>query len=250
MTTILITRPLEQMEPLKTRLESLGATVLLQPTIQILPIEDGTLVDKVLAELKSFDWIVFSSVNGVRYFFDLFEKTSFERKTRENTELNSMRFAVVGSGTDEELLQQLGRRADLVPNIFTAEGLVEILQNEAKTGKRFLLPRGNRGRDVLKRSLHEVGGSVVELVVYRSVDIERPDPKIVQQMRQGKINYVTATSSSIAASLVRLFGDSLRQTKIVSISPITTQTLHNLGFPPDLEAETASLQGIIEQFKI
>lgn len=242
MTTILITRPIDQAEPLKSQLESLCATVLLQPTIQILPIEHNAAVDKMFAELESFDWIVFSSVNGVRSFFDLLKTSPLQSEDV----LSTMRFAVVGPGTDDELREQFGRKADLIPDVFTAEGLAEKLSLEAKSGRRFLLPRGNRGRNVLRRSLVRDGGSVVETVVYRSVDTDRPDPNIVMQLQQGKIDYVTATSSSIAASLVRLFGDLLRQTKIVSISPITTKTLRENGFAPDLEAETASIQGIVD----
>jgi len=275
--TVLLTRAEHQAEPVKTRLESLGIHVLLQPVIDILPPESWQETDDVIQKLRQneFDWLIFSSSNGVQMFFDRIEHglshslhhslcvfcKSFadfavqfnckglnckERKEwAKRKSDSSIQIAVVGSSTDAVLYQRMGRHADVVPEIFTAEYVADALLSEAKQGKRFLHLRASRGREVLKRMLTESGGNVTEIAVYQSVDRTDADPKIVELLRQGKIGYTTVTSSAIARSLVNMFSDLLRQTSLVSISPVTTQTLCELGFPPQQEADEASLAGIV-----
>jgi ribonuclease P protein component len=236
--TVLLTRPEHQAEPAKTQLETLGFQVFIQPVIDIFPPESWHETDEAIQQLRSggFDWLVFSSSNGIHSFFDRLGTVEMPAE---------IRIAVIGNSTDAALYQQIGRHADLVPKTFTAEGVAEALLTEAKQGKRFLHLRASRGRDVLKRSLTEAGGCVSEIAVYQSVDRTQVDPQIAELMRQGSIDYITVTSSAIARSLVHMFGDMLRQTCLVSISPITTKTLCDLGFPPQKEASEASLVGIV-----
>jgi len=240
--TVLLTRAAHQAEPVKSKLEALGFRVLLQPTIDIFPPESWAETDEAIQNLRQgkFDWLLFSSTNGVHAFF---------KRWRGGLEKSNIRIAVVGTGTDEALQQRLGRCADLVPKTFTAEGIAEALLPEAKQGKHFLHLRANRGRDVIKRLLTEAGGNVTETAVYRSVDRTCADPIITELIQRGGIDYITATSSAIATSVVALFGESLRQTSLISISPITSQTLRNLGYPPHREAAEASLDGIVEALK-
>jgi len=272
--TVLLTRPEHQAEPMKTELEALGFQVFLQPTIDILPPESWTETDEVIQRLRrgEFDWLIFSSSNGVRSFFDrvkdLFpllnplpngegqpESTlSTEEKARVRGEIcfgqPDIRIAVVGSSTDAALYRCTGRHADIVPETFTAEAVADALLAEAGQGKRFLHLRASRGRDILRQRLTEAGGNVTEIAVYRSVDRTCADPQIVELMQGGKIDYVTVTSSAIARSLVNMFGELLRQTSLVSISPITSQTLLELGFPPQREAAETSLTGIVNALKL
>jgi len=260
--TVLLTRAEHQAEPVKSKLEALGFRVLLQPTIDILPPGSWTETDEAIQNLREgkFDWIIFSSSNGVHTFFDrVRDNHGGHRGFTEDTEIQhtspcilralrgkNTRIAVVGTSTNETLYQRSGCRADIVPKTFTAEGVAEALSSEAEQGKHFLHLRANRGRDVIKRLLTKAGGSVTEIAVYRSVDRTQFDPMIAELMQQGKIDYVTVTSSAIAVSLVAMFGGLLRQTALISISPITSQTLSDLGFPPSREAAEASLGGIVE----
>ena len=267
--TVLLTRPAHQSEPVKTELEALGFHVLMQPAIDILPPEDWTETDKAIQQLRQgkFDWLIFSSSNGVKTFFDRFEEppcvlrdyffspvteyipVDAEVPQRTRMEKRTM-FAVVGRSTNTTLYQRIGRHADVVPETFTAEGVAESLSAEAKQGKRFLHIRANRGRDVLQRMLTESGGSVTEIAVYRSVDYTRADPAITKLMECGRIDFVTVTSSAIARSLVNMFGELLRQTCLLSISPITSKTLSDLGYPPQREAAEASMEGIVNSLKL
>ena len=236
--TVLLTRPEHQAEPAKTQLEALGFRVLFQPTIDILPPESWLETDESIRQLRrgEFDWLLFSSSNGIRSFFDrLGDSLSVD-----------IRIAVVGGGTDSTLYQRIGRHADVIPETFTAEGMAEALLPEARQGKRFLHLRASRGRDILQRTLSEAGGCVTEIAVYRSVDRTDAEPQITEFMRQGKIDFTTVTSSAIARSLVNMFGDLLHQTCLVSISSITSTTISGLGFPPQKEANEASVKGIID----
>ena len=233
--TVLLVRPKHQAEASKIQLETLGFRVLQQPVIDILPPESWQETDNAIQKLRhgEFDWLIFSSSNGIHSFFD-----------RLGNSLPDVQIAVVGSNTDSTLHQRIGRHADVVPETFTAEGVAEALLTEARQGKRFLHCRASRGRGVLKRSLTEVGGSVTEIAVYRSIDRIHVDPQIMEFMQRGNIDFVAVTSSAIAQSLVNMFGDLLRRTRLISIGPITTKTLCDLGFPPHREATEASLAGI------
>lgn len=254
MTTILITRPERRAEPFRSQLQRLGAEVIVHPVIEIVPPVDFQLVDRALRHLKTdFDWVVFSSGNGVDFFFDRYE-TLLRDDPSIRIDWAGARLAVVGPGTDASLRSRLGRSADRSPKekittaqiAFSAEGILEELQDEASRGGRFLLPRADRGRDVLKKGLQEAGGTVTEIVVYRSVDRVRPDPDVLDRMEREEIDWVTATSSAIARALVAQFDTALNKTKIISISPLTDAVLTQLGYPSCLVACSASLSGIVE----
>jgi ribonuclease P protein component len=235
---VLLTRAEHQSEPIKSQLETLGFQVFMQPAIDILPPESWQETDEAIEQLRigKFDWLLFSSSNGIHSFFD---------RITDSWSAEGIKIAVVGNGNDTMLFERIGRHADVVPEKFTAEGVAASLEKEARQGKRFLHLRANRGRDVLKRMLTESGGNVTEIAVYRSMDRIHAEPQIVELMRQGRIDYVTVTSSAIARSLVGMFGELLRQTLLISISPITSKTLGDLGFPPHREADEASFGGIV-----
>ncbi|MDR0391184.1 MAG: uroporphyrinogen-III synthase [Planctomycetaceae bacterium] len=238
MTTVLLTRPENQNDKLKSELELLGATVLLQPAIEILPVESWGEVDAVVARVGEFDWVLFTSSNGVRFFMNRLGNIKFP---------DSVKVGVVGNGTDDVFFECSKRRANFVPEINNAEGMLTKILTEKIDGKKFLLPRGNRGRNVLSKGIIEAGGIVEEIVVYRSVDCKVAKPEIADQIKRGQIDWVTATSPAIAESLVNMFGESLRKIKIISISPITTTKLIELGFPPQTEAKETTINAIINE---
>jgi uroporphyrinogen III methyltransferase / synthase len=150
--------------------------------------------------------------------------------------------AAMGPGTAEELTRY-GRRADLVPSRFRAESLADALTPEA-AGKRFLLARASRGRELLTERLTAAGAVVEQIVVYTSDDVEQPDPKAAAMLHAGEIDWITVTSSAIARSLAKLFGDDLRRSKLASISPITSDVLRELGHEPAVEAAEYTSSGL------
>ncbi len=237
--SILVTRPSEQMGPLSDRLIELGAGVRHQPAIEIVPPVDWTLVDTAISKLDQTDWLVFASANGVRYFLNrLFELGDDTRS------LGGLRLAAMGPQTARRL-SEFHLRADLVPSEFRAESMRDALIGKA-AGKRLLLVRASRGRDLLADELSAAGVDVQQVVVYQSRDVTTPDPEIVQALEDGELTWTTVTSSAIARSLVSLFGQNLRATKLASISPITSQTLRELGFEPAVEANVHTMAGLVD----
>ena len=190
--------------------------------------------------LAEFDWLVFSSVNGVQFLLNRLLETGGDLRR-----LAGVKLAAIGPGTTEEL-SKFHLRVDGQPaDDYRAEALAELLAKDAR-GKRFLLARASRGREVLAETLRAAGGEVEQIVVYRSTDVATPNPEIAAALAAGQIDWVTVTSSAIAKSLVKLFGEQLRKSKIVSISPVTSATLRELGFQPAAEAVSYTMSGVVD----
>jgi uroporphyrinogen III methyltransferase/synthase len=236
---VLVTRPLEQTVSLRESLEQLGAEVLVQPAIEIGPPEDWGRVDSTLSRLDQFDWLVFSSANGVRAVMHRIRDLGGDARW-----LGRLKLAAIGPGTSAEL-EKFHLKADLVPHEFRAESLAEELAGQG-SGRRFLLARASRGREVLGQRLVAAGGEVEQIVVYQSRDMTQADATILAALAAGEVDWITVTSSAIARSLANLFGAQLRNSRLVSISPITSQTLRELGFEPAAEARQYTMPGIVQ----
>lgn len=237
--TVLVTRPAHQAQDLAGPLAELGARVLFQPAIEIRDPADWSSVDAALDRLADFDWLVFSSANGVRAVIERLLGLGHDLRS-----LGRVRLAAIGPATSEALADY-HLRADLQPTRFLAEDLAAELIARA-AGQRFLLARASRGREVLADQLQAAGGRVQQIVVYESADITTPEAGIFEQLREGRIDWVTVTSSAIARSLWNLFGADLTRTKLVSISPLTSEALRELGLHPAAEARQATMASVVE----
>jgi uroporphyrinogen III methyltransferase/synthase len=235
---VLVTRAEAQATALADRLEELGAEIIRQPAIEIVPPADWTLVDEAIERLPDYDWLVFSSANGVRFLLDrLLAGDSDVRR------LGGIRLAAIGPGSTAELARY-GLKADLQPDEYRAEALATALVPHA-AGKRFLLARASRGRELLADELRAAGATVDQVVVYTSRDVASPDSEVSDALAAGKIDFATVTSSAIARSLVNMFGNDLHQTRLVTISPLTSGVLRELGHAPGAEAREYTIDGII-----
>jgi uroporphyrinogen III methyltransferase/synthase len=234
----LVTRPEEQSQELRDRLLAEGAEVLVQPAVTVSDPADWAAVDAALARLASYDWLVFSSSNGVRHLL-----ARLAGLGRGAEALRGLRLAAIGPGTAAELARH-GLRADLVPPEYRAEALVAALA-PAAAGVRFLLARASRGRQVLPDGLTAAGGLVDQIVVYATHDVERADPPVAAALAAGHVDWVTVTSSAIARAVAGLLGGHLRQAKLASISPITSETLRELGYQPAAEAREYTMAGLV-----
>ncbi|MCL2347252.1 MAG: uroporphyrinogen-III synthase [Planctomycetaceae bacterium] len=254
---ILVTRPEHQARTLRTLFENAGAFVFLQPTIDILPPENWGEADQAIRNFDQFDFVIFASGNGVASFFERFARLrdtascgcGNKKDVPDSNAFLSKKFIATGPGTAEQLAAH-GVTSTVMPDAqnhqsFDAEGIIALLRNMGIEKKRFLLVRGDRGRDLLPTMLQAMGGIVKQISVYRSVDRSAPDFEIANLLRHGKIDWITVTSSAIAGSLVRMFQEELRHAKLVSISPITSATLSELGHPPTVEAAKATMQEIV-----
>lgn len=237
--SVLVARPAGPADRLSQQLAELGARVLLRPAICISPPDDWAPVDRAIARLNAFDWLVFSSANGVRMLLDRLLSGG-----RDLRALASVRLAAIGPAT-AEALREYRLTADLTPDEYRAEALAEALATEAR-GRKFLLARASRGRDVLGEGLKKAGGVVEEIVVYSSRDVDAADPQIAGMLADGQIDWAAVTSSSIARSLHRQYGELLNNTRLVSISPITSGVLRELGHAPAAEAASFDMPGVVQ----
>lgn len=236
---ILITRPEHQGRDLQTTLERMGASVIHWPAIEIQEVSDTTELDQAIECLPTYDWIVYSSANGVDHWMrQLFAKGYDARQFAK------VRIAAIGKKTAQRL-KDYSLAADLVPETFDADHLAAQLAGQV-TGQRVLLVRASRGREVLFQQLNAAGAEVQQVVAYNSVDATAPPSELMAQMNGGEIDWVVVTSSAIAKNTASGFGESLKQAKLASISPITSATLNQLGLTVAAEADTYTSQGVVD----
>lgn len=239
---ILVTRPRHQAEALSTPLSELGAEVMFQPAIEIAPVANTRHLDEVIRRLHEFDWLVFASTNGVCRLVNRILTVAHDIR-----QVSTTKIAAIGTETDREL-RKFMLRADLIPSDFSADRLAAELKPTAR-GKRFLLVRASRGREVLAEELTAGGGFVEQVVAYESHDVTCPDEEIRSLVAAGKFDWITVTSSAIARSLHAMFGDDLRRGKLASIGPVTSETLRELGHEPAVEAREYTMQGLVEAIR-
>lgn len=233
---VLVTRPAHQAGPMISQFSELGASTLLSPSILISEPEDWEPVDQAISDLEKYHYVVFSSTNGVKFFMRRLFALGFDTRR-----LARAKVAVIGPRTAQSL-QEFGLRADIQPETYRAEALATSLQ-EHVDGKRILLLRASRGREVLSAELTRFGAQVDQVVTYQSTDDTRRDPDI--ESRWSELDWVTVTSSAIARSLHHQWGDKLKEVKLASISPITTKTLMELGLAPTAEAADYTVEGVV-----
>ena len=233
--SVVVTRAREQASDLRARLETLGADVLELPTIAIEPI------DFALPDLGPYDWLVLTSVNGVAAFFD----RGLASAGLDARALAALRVAAIGPGTARSLAAR-GIRADLVPERFVAESLVDAFpEPEPGAGARVLLARAEQARDTLVEGLRARGYDLDVVAVYRTVTTQ-PDGHAVERVRRGDVDAITFTSSSTVTNLCDALGRVPdRQPLVVSIGPVTSATARARGLRVDAEASEHTIDGLV-----
>lgn len=242
--TILVTRTRQQASELSSQLEDLGANVIEAPTLELRPPADQSAVDAALQGASGFDWIVFTSANGVAA-----TKARLIAIGLDVRAFGGAKIAVIGEATGAAVREQLGLRVDLCPPQFVAEALVEELEKQGIAGKRFLLLRADIARPLLRERLEKVAARVLDVAVYETAILPALPPEVMEALDAKQIHAVTFTSSSTAENLATLLGPDYQQklagVQIVSIGPITSATLRKLGLPPAIEAKTFNIDGLV-----
>ena len=241
-TRILVAGTQASSNKLRAGLSTLGADVTVEPAIRIADPPDWDPVDVALDKLDEYHWVVFSSGNGVDYLIQRLLNRGGDLRR-----LGRVKLAVVGSGTADRLAQY-NLRADLVPERFNAESLAQALAGQAP-GRRFLLAQANRGRDLLADVLEKAGAHVDRVVVYSSIDVEEPSPRMSSALSSGEIDWITVTSPATAKSLARLYGDGLKRARLASISPLTSAALRKSGYEPAAEASPHTTDGLVDAIR-
>lgn len=241
--SVLVTRARSQASKLTAALEALGAKVQETPAIELREPMDGyEAVDKAIAKIADYQWVIFTSTNGVEHFFRRLDKAG-----KDSRSLGYARIAAIGSATAEKL-REYGLRADVVPQEFRAEGIVEALKGKLPPRAKILLPRAQEAREILPEKLREQGHTVDVVYVYQTVMAEAGGEELRRQMEQGDFDIVTFTSSSTVTNLVRIIGGSeaLQKVKCACIGPVTAETLRKQGLEPELVAEEYTINGLVE----
>ena len=243
---ILVTRARAQASALTEKLTALGAACIETPVIRIAPPADNyAALDHAIGELHSYQWIIFTSVNGVEHFFARLAHA--EKDTRA---LGYAKVAAIGSAT-AEALRSYGIHADLVPAEFRAEAVVDTLKDILPPRARILLPRAQKARDVLPESLRAHGAAVDVVPAYETVPEMDGGAELGARLTNGEIDFVTFTSSSTVKNLVQQLGNitPLQQVKIACIGPVTADTARNFALEPDIVAETYTIDGLVNAIK-
>jgi len=229
-------------------LEQLGATVVEAPTIRIVPPEDYVPLDEASATVGQYDWVIFTSTNGVDYFFQRMQAGPTDMRS-----LAGVRLCAIGPGTAERLTRH-GLKVDLVPAEYCAETVVEALRATGDlTGKKFLLPRADIAREWLADELRKSGASVTEVTAYRTVpvDTERDsEPDIFRMLLDKQVDVVTFTSASTVRNFVRLYGvdpvaDLLHLVAIASIGPVTAEAAQQCGIRTTIMPAEYTIPGLV-----
>lgn len=239
---VVITRAEAQAGALVDCLAARGAIPIHFPTIEIAPLDDYTHLDAALAQLQGYHWLVFTSVNGVAYFWDRLTATGSDAQA-----VGARRTAAVGPATARALALR-GVQAELVPDEYVAEAIVAALGEVA--GQWFLLPRAEIAREALADELGRRGAVVHEVPVYRTLPA-CPDPAALTRLQQGA-DIITFTSASTARNFVALLAQArLPLTRVLAgalvacIGPITAQAAHEAGLPVHVVAAEHTTDGLV-----
>jgi uroporphyrinogen III methyltransferase/synthase len=238
---IVVTRSREQASDLVKALSDLGADCLECPTIRVAPPDDPGPLDRAIERLSEYDWIVFTSVNGVTGFFERLFACG-----RDVRALGHLRTAAIGPVTAERL-KAFGLGSDLVPETFQAEAVVEAFRREALRGRRLLLPRAQEARPVLPAELSAMGATVHDVAVYRTVPVG-DGASLAERIAERPVDLLTFTSSSTVRNFKKLLraedAARLAGTPAACIGPITADTARELGFEVRIVAETYTIPGL------
>jgi uroporphyrinogen III methyltransferase / synthase len=239
---VVVTRPRTQSAAFATRLEALGAEVVQFPTIRIHPMPDAAPLREAAGAADTFDWVVFTSVNGVAHFWSALRDAG-----RDSRSLAGVSICAIGPAT-AAALELEGVRADLVPERYVAESVIEAIVSEVGdlAGSRILLPRAERARSILPDELGRLGADVVEVAAYRTVPDSTEANELRRRLTAGEIDLVTFTSSSTVQNFVDLVGSELAGARVASIGPITSQTARSLGLKVAIEAVEHTVPGLIQ----
>jgi uroporphyrinogen III methyltransferase / synthase len=248
---ILITRAREQSGEFATLLKKMGAEVTEFPTIEIVPPLHWKELDQAIHQLKFYDWVIFTSANGVHFFWQRLKEKGKHRLP------SSLKVCAIGPATSRQLKERKIPVA-YMPKEFIAEAILKGFEKIPVKGKRILLARAKKARDVLPNGLKKMGAKVDVVEVYRTVKPKGGTKKWRQLLADGNIDVITFTSSSTVNHFAELLqkGDLKKRLKgmaIACIGPVTTRTAKGWGIKVQIQPKQYTIPGltqaIVEYFK-
>lgn len=242
--TVVVTRAREQASDSAAMLASRGARVIQFPTIRIVPMPDYAELDDAVSHLSRYGWVVFTSVNGVRFFRQRLDALGLDARA-----LGSVKVAAIGPAT-ARAVEGMGIRPDLVPASYVAEGVAQAMLDLGMKGQKVLLPRAAEARDVLPRALREASAEVDVIAAYENVPSDEHREQVMEALEAGTLDCVTfGSSSTVRNFLASIPLDELKKhpgVRFAAIGPVTADTMRSLGLNPDIQPEAFTIPALVD----
>ncbi len=232
--------------------EELGAEIFEFPTIKTVPPASYASLDAAIDTVESYNWLVFSSANGFRFFMQ-----RFLVKDRDIRDLKGIKLCAIGTKT-AATIRSYGLKVDLVPVQFNAEGLLEAIIRETTgqgtksnslKGIRILLPRAEMAREIFPQRVRELGGEIDTPVAYRTVKPEKHGKRLKRFLKEGRIAVATFTSAATFANFIDMMGDDamglLKPAEIAAIGPVTKEAINKAGLKVSIMPEEATIKAMV-----
>jgi len=240
---VVITRPERQADDLAKLLAAQGANAIAFPTIAIEPPADWSELDRAFDQLEHYNWLIFTSANGVHFFFE-----RLRHKGRDVRDLKGIKICCIGPATARQL-EDRGINVDTVPDEFIAEGILKSFAAMDLSGKKILIPRAAKAREILPEGLKKQGADVTVATTYRTVNSGRKKEELITWINAGDVDVITFTSSSTVTNFVEIMGADYMlppDIKIACIGPVTAATAKKAGFPIDISQEEYTMEGLVQ----
>lgn len=240
---IVVTRARQQASVLSQDIEDLGGEPWEFPAIELAPPTNPEMITKAVQQIKRFEWLVFTSVNGVDAFFK-----ELKNQGKDVRDLAGIELVAIGPAT-QSALENKGLRVTFVPEEYRAEKIIEGLASRVLPGQSVLLARAEEARDILPESLKALGADVWDVPAYKTVLGQANKEELQGLLRDKLIHAVTFTSSSTVRNFLQLLDHDrslLEGVKIFSIGPITSATARELGLTIYREAEKYTIKGLVQ----
>lgn len=239
---VVITRPEKQADDLAKLLMREGANPIHFPTIKIVSPPDWHELDTAIKKLEQYDWLIFTSANGVAYFFE-----RLSAKGKDIRDLKGVKICCIGPATAQQV-ESKGIKVDLVPQEFISEGILKSFSGKNLKGKKILIARAAKARDVLPEGLKKLGAQVDVVTAYETVGSGKKKKELEDLFKEKQVDVITFTSSSTVNNFVKIMGNNFKlpaDVKIASIGPVTAATAKKAGFPIDIHQEEYTMEGLI-----
>jgi uroporphyrinogen III methyltransferase/synthase len=240
---VVITRPERQADDLARLLLEQGANPISFPTIAIEPPDDWSDLEKALGQLENYQWIIFTSANGVHFFFE-----RLRQKGKDIRDLKGIKICCIGPATARQI-EEKDIKVDLVPEEFIAEGILQSFSALDLQGKNILIPRAAKARDILPEGLRKMGATVDVVTAYQTVNSGRKKEELTELLEAGAVDIITFTSSSTVTNFAEIMGKDFvlpPQVRVACIGPVTAATARKAGFQIDIEQKEYTMQGLVQ----
>jgi uroporphyrinogen III methyltransferase/synthase len=240
---IVVTRARKQASGFLKMLSDAGAECLECPTIEVAPPPSWEALDNSIGRISDYDWLIFTSVNGVSFFFQRLHKAGLDSRALQHVQV-----AGIGPATAQRLMD-FGIRCDIIPENYRAESVVAAFEGIPVAGKKILLPRAKEARSILPEELTRMGALVDEVTAYITEIADHNAETMRTRLENGEIDCLTFTSSSTVRNFKHLlppdkFDTLVNKTTVACIGPITAETAESLGFEVDIVAREFTVPGL------